>query len=383
MVRLVISALLFLLSLTAVVPAQTINMWRVSVVATGGGHIVALLALIVLLVPGWRHSRLGLAAAALSAITLIISLTPVVFAFPVASSLPVRMRTAFGESLPRSLPGAPPRSRALSVASLYSKIPAPEVTVITLPYVVRDGTPINLDLYRRDDSPLPRPIVVTIPGGSWRGGSRTDLAALNRYLAARGYAVAAISYRFAPRYWYPAQTDDTNAAIDYLKQNARTLGVDPNMIVLVGRSAGGQMALQSAYRNNDPAIRGVVSLYGPTDQLWGWNHPTNPRVYDTPTTLRDFLHGTPAEVPQAYFESSALNFVGPSTVPTLLIHGGADPLVSLVQSQRLDSALAAAGRPHLLVELPWATHACDYVFNGPCAQVATYAIERFLASVMN
>jgi acetyl esterase/lipase len=58
-----------------------------------------------------------------------------------------------------------------------------------------------------------------------------------------------------------------------------------------------------------------------------------------------------------------------------------DPLVSIRQSERLDSALAAAGRPHYLVKMPWATHGCDYVFNGPCGQIATFAIERFLQTV--
>jgi acetyl esterase/lipase len=172
-----------------------------------------------------------------------------------------------------------------------------------------------------------------------------------------------------------------NAAIDYLKSNAVRLGLDSTRIVLIGRSAGGQLALQSAYRKEDPAIKGVVSLYGPTDQKWGWDHPTNQRVYKSFVTLRDFLHGDPELAPHAYRESSPLNFIGPHTVPTLLIHGAMDPLVSVKQSQRLDSALTAARRPHLLIEMPWATHGCDYVTVGPCWQLSTYAIERFVAAV--
>jgi dipeptidyl aminopeptidase/acylaminoacyl peptidase len=105
-------------------------------------------------------------------------------------------------------------------------------------------------------------------------------------------------------------------------------------------------------------------------------------VYDSYAALRTFLNGEPSQVPEAYRAASPINYIGPHTVPTLLIHGTMDPLVSVQQSQRLDSALAAAGRPHYFLKLPWATHGCDYVFNGPCGQVSRYAIERFLRAVM-
>ena len=59
-----------------------------------------------------------------------------------------------------------------------------------------------------------------------------------------------------------------------------------------------------------------------------------------------------------------------------------DELVFVKQSERLDARLAAARRPHFFLQLPWATHGCDYNFNGPCGQLSTYAIERFLAVVM-
>jgi acetyl esterase/lipase len=74
--------------------------------------------------------------------------------------------------------------------------------------------------------------------------------------------------------------------------------------------------------------------------------------------------------------------VSGSTVPTLLIHGEKDELVWVRQSERLDAKLAAAHRPHLFLKLPWATHGCDYNFNGPCGQISTYAIENFLGEVM-
>jgi len=224
-------------------------------------------------------------------------------------------------------------------------------------------------------------LVIAIHGGSWRTGNRVDLPALNYYLASRGYVVASPSYRFAPEFPYPAASQDIEAAISFLKANSKQLGIDSTRIVLLGRSAGAQLALLAGYTGNDPSIKGVVSLYGPTDQKWGWDNPSNPRVYNSAETLSAFLNGDPKTQPEAYRRSSPLNFVGPKTPPTLMIHGTQDPLVSSRQSLRLDSALVAGKRPHLFIELPWATHGCDYIFNGPCGQISTYAIEKFIAAV--
>jgi acetyl esterase/lipase len=65
----------------------------------------------------------------------------------------------------------------------------------------------------------------------------------------------------------------------------------------------------------------------------------------------------------------------------LIIHGDIDPIVSVVQSRRLSAALARNDVPHLMIDMPWATHGCDYFFTGPCGQISTFAIERFLAAV--
>ncbi|MFB3114637.1 MAG: alpha/beta hydrolase, partial [Nitrospirales bacterium] len=68
--------------------------------------------------------------------------------------------------------------------------------------------------------------------------------------------------------------------------------------------------------------------------------------------------------------------------PTLLIHGERDELVSPAQSDRLSRHLSQRGVPHVYLRFPWATHGCDANFNGPCGQISTFAIERFLAAVM-
>ena len=378
-IRLFLAVVLFAAALLTVVPAQTYFLWEASIAVNELGHWLAIIALLLLL-PGKARGT-GKASAILAAISFILLLLPVLQASLVARNLPPRVKAAFGDVPPASLPGAGARTKPLSFLTLFRKPPAPEVRRTTLTYATRDGKPLDLDVYRRDRQLPPSPLVIVIHGGSWKSGTRVDLPALNYYLASRGYVVASPSYRFAPQFPHPAASQDIDAAISFLKANAKQLGIDSTRIVLLGRSAGAQLALLAGYTRNDSAIKGVVSLYGPTDQKWGWDNPSNPRVYNSAETLSAFLHGDPTHQPEAYRASSPLNFVGPKTPPTLMIHGTADPLVSSRQSLRLDSALVAGKRPHLFIELPWATHGCDYIFNGPCGQISTYAIERFIAAV--
>ena len=378
-IRLILAVVLFLAALLTVVPAQSYFLWEASIAVNELGHWLAIIG-VLLLLPGWKRN-IGKASALLAAVSIILLLLPVLQASLVARNLPPRITTAFGPAQPASLPGAEPRTKPLSFLTLFRSPPAPEVRRTTASYVTRDGKPLELDVYRRDRALPSAPLVIAIHGGSWRSGTRVDLPALNYYLASRGYVVVSPSYSFAPEHRHPAASQDIDAAISFLKANAKQFGIDSTRIVLLGRSAGAQLALMSAYTRKDPSIKGVVSLYGPTDQKWGWDNPAPKKVYNSAETLREFLNGDPTSQPEAYRTSSPLNFVGADSPPTLMIHGSMDPIVSSHQSARLDSALVAHARPHLFIEMPWATHGCDYIFNGPCGQISTYAIERFIAAV--
>ena len=167
-----------------------------------------------------------------------------------------------------------------------------------------------------------------------------------------------------------------------MKVYGAEFGLDSSRIALLGRSAGGQLALLAAYTAGDPAIRGVISIYGPTDFEFGYEHPAPSGLFDTRAALTTYLGGTPSTAADAYFAASPINFVSHSSPPTLLIHGMRDPIVSPDASERLDAKLKEAGVKSLFVRLPWATHGCDRSFGGPCGQIATYAVERFLDSVM-
>ncbi len=375
--RLAGSVLIFALSLLAVVPAPSTMLWVVSIAVMEWGWILALVALALLAIPPRRGRRAALSSV-LNIVTIALALSPLVRAVPVANTLASRVAT-FGDTAPRALSGAPARTTPLSLTQLVRPISSPGVVVTTEKYGASPDGDLYVDLYRgRVNGPAP--LVLVIHGGSWSGGTRRDLAPLNSYLAARGYVVASPDYRLSPRHPFPAARGDIRAALAYLRTNAERLNIDPARVVLMGRSAGGQLALLVAYTTPDTGIRGAVGYYAPSDLKYAYAHPSNPRVLNSTRTLAQYLSGTPATAAATYEEASPISFAA-TAVPTLLLHGGSDELVSVMQSVRLDSALARGGRSHLFIRLPWATHGCDYNFVGPCAQLATFALERFLAGV--
>jgi acetyl esterase/lipase len=383
-VRLASAVALLAVALLVVVPAPTYRAWLVSLAVGESGHWLAPLPLL-LLWPGWHRTLAGRAGAVCGAVAAACLLTPLVRALPVAKVLPHHLAARFGATAlsPRAEPDAPARPRPIDPVSLFTGVASPSVSVSTLEYLRRGDRALSLDLYRRElpTGRPPVPIIVVVHGGGWESGGRDELPNLNAYLAARGYLVAVPDYRLAPDHPFPAGLEDISAAVAFLRGRARQWNGEGDGVVLIGRSAGAELALLAAYTADVNAVRGVVSLYGPADLLFAHQHPGNQRVYDGLGVLERYLSGPPATVPTAYRDASPYQFVGPSTPPTLLIHGRKDEIVWVEQSRRLDARLAEASRPRLLVELPWATHGCDFTLAGPCGQLTTYAIERFIAAV--
>jgi acetyl esterase/lipase len=245
----------------------------------------------------------------------------------------------------------------------------------------RAGTePLVADVYSRDGV-RDAPMLVQIYGGAWQRGSPGDDEAFARYFAARGYVVAAIDYRHAPAARWPAQIDDVRTSLEWLRDHAGELGADASRMVLIGRSAGAQLALVAAYQHGGPAVAGVVSFYGPVFLADGWREPPRPDPLDVRTVLETYLGGTPDQIPDRYQAASPVTYVTRQSPPTLLVYGRRDHIVEVRFGQRLAARLRAAGVPVALLEIPWAEHAFDVLPSGLSAQIALYYTERFVSAV--
>jgi acetyl esterase/lipase len=364
---LVLSAVLLLFSMLAIFPAPTYGLWKLRILVTECGHFIAPLCLLTPIV--WRRSMSSRIASIIAVLAGCLFFTPLIRAAHLLRSLPE------------------PRPSTLGfIASAYAGADK-AVDARAMSLHARNGEELHFAFYpsavtrAASDTLLP-PLVLVIHGGSWQSGEATQLAPLNYHLARRGFAVAALTYRFAPRDTFPAQLDDIVDQIGYLRLHARDLGFDANHIVVLGRSAGAQLALLYAYTTSEPSIKGVISYYGPADLTWGYAHPARPHVHDSRKFLREYLGGTQPEHPSRYEMASPITYARTSPRATLLLHGTSDDLVSVWQSRRLAAALLEARQPATFVEMPWATHGCDYIVRGPCYRITTLAVDRFLSEVI-
>lgn len=270
-----------------------------------------------------------------------------------------------------------------------ARIPAPapralaEVDVVRdVPVRLRDGSSLALDLYRphgasaQADRTLP--LIVAVYGGAWSSGSRDGFARQARWYARRGYAVAAIDYRHAPRFHFPVQRDDVEDALRAIRAHAREWHVDPRRVALFGRSSGGELALLGAERAQPLHVAAVVAYYAPIDLAGGWNEPPRPDPANVRGILETYVGGPPdAAHAAAYREASPLNGAHRGMPPVLLICGVRDELV-LIEFQRTFAArLRALDVPVVAIELPWANHVFDEV-EGLGASIAHDATLRFL-----
>ncbi len=371
--RLIIAALLFSISLLVLFKAPTNFFWKVAVAVTEFPYIFVLASLLFFVLCINIHPY-RLPVLVLSGAAFILYSLPMIEACVRGAQLNAFNKAFPSEGMDRAL------EQPFSFRKQFSGIGITAVDPTVYAYKKIPGRDLNLDFYPASAKGK-RPCVVVIHGGSWSSGDSKQLPALNSYLANRQVHVAAINYRLAPSYQFPSPIEDTKDALAYLKLHAEALEIDTANFVLLGRSAGAQIALLAAYTFHDPGIKGVVSFYGPADMAWGATIKTNKLVLDVDKVFSEYLGGLIAQIPKVYEESTACHYVTSQSPPTLLIHGPNDALVSYNHSVRLDTKLSQNGVPHYFLNLPWATHGCDYNINGPSGQLSTYTIERFINSV--
>jgi acetyl esterase/lipase len=226
--------------------------------------------------------------------------------------------------------------------------------------------------------------VVVIHGGGWNSGNPLEFPELNSVLAREGYAVASVDYRLLPSAKWPTQKDDVLSAIQYLIDHAHDYSIDPTRIVLLGRSAGGQLAEVIAFNPPDElklAIVGCIAFYARADMNVGYQMGGEDDLHKIRPLLREYLDGTPESNPKNYHDASAFDFVDPTSPPILLLHGRHDEFVPYQQSLRLTEEIQKIRGSVLYLDLPWATHGFDYNIHGPGGQLSTQAILGFLKKV--
>ena len=101
-----------------------------------------------------------------------------------------------------------------------------------------------------------KPALVIVHGGGWREGDRKQLRGYGILLAREGFVCLCNSYRLSTEAVWPAQIQDVNCAIRYLRANYKELGIDPDRIGITGNSAGGHLSLMAGLKDYDKRFEG-------------------------------------------------------------------------------------------------------------------------------
>lgn len=197
--------------------------------------------------------------------------------------------------------------------------------------------------------------IILIHGGAWSEGDKLDFTPYVAQLQQKipGYAVFNVNYRLAINNTnlFPSQENDIKAALEFINGKKGEYKIS-DKFVLLGASAGAHLALLQGYKYNTPIKpKAIVSFFGPTDLVALYNSSFIAALGLSGVTGTD-----PVSNPTFYQQSSPLTFVTAQSPPTILLQGGADPLVPVAQAEALKAKLTTSGVTNQYVFYPTQTH---------------------------
>lgn len=168
----------------------------------------------------------------------------------------------------------------------------------------------------------PFPVAMNIHGGYWRAKyDLTHAGHLCAALTSKGLATWNVEYRRAGNVGggWPGTFEDIRNAYRFISQIEKRYHLDSSKVLVIGHSAGGQLALCLAA--HESSLKRVLSLAGVVDLQQAWElHLSNNAVVE-------FLGGRPSEVPEHYREADPMQLSIDRATTQWLIHGAEDDVV--------------------------------------------------------
>ena len=227
-----------------------------------------------------------------------------------------------------------------------------------------------LDVYYPDGTTQPLPTIVSIHGGGYVYGTKEIYRRYGMDMARRGFAFVNFNYRLSPKWKFPAPLADTNAVMEWIVQNCHRYHLDPDNILLVGDSAGAQIASQYAamvFHLTIPRI--TLRALGLTCGLYdvlpftkgsmkGLARDYLGRDFDPADPRLQVLDAIGSNYPPAYITTAANDF----------LRENAQPMCQLLRSKGIDARWKSYGTPeqkevahvfHVNIRLPEAIQCND------------------------
>jgi acetyl esterase len=257
----------------------------------------------------------------------------------------------------------------LAAFALASAVLAQAALISDIEYGRAEDQSLKLDAFVPEGAG-PYPAIVWVHGGGFVAGDKAPYPqTLLDPLVKEGFAWFSVNYRLAPRYPFPAETDDVESAVHFIKVHAAQYKVDPNRLVLMGESAGGHLAsFVGAKHEPENRVAAVVSFYGEHDLVERTHHKgpcmvdgkalPNPGPICLSPGLSAFLGvGGPGPTAERVIKTaSPATYVQKDMPPYLLIHGDKDFNVPVEQSYLMCAAMKKAGASCELIIVAGGAH---------------------------
>ena len=226
-----------------------------------------------------------------------------------------------------------------------------------------------------------RPAVLSIHGGSWARGDKGngDWRNVCEWLASEGFVAYSVNYRLVPAVSFPAAIEDLGLAVEWMRANADSYGIDPDRIGAFGGSAGGNLATLLGARGSGSLTAGsrvaaVAELSGPVDLSYdgivvaGGSSGLEQIVLDylDCESLLDCPAAKQASAVRALDRTDPPTFIGSST----------EEFIPLGQSTEFAADLADLGIVTQLVTVPGSLHSIGILDEAMRVQVAAFLHEH-------
>lgn len=257
-----------------------------------------------------------------------------------------------------------------------------------LTYATHDGVALQGDLYLPKGGG-PFPVLVAVHGGGWIQGARSAFQYWGPYLAARGYALFAVSYRFAKigQKTFPQAVQDVLAGVQFVRGTAEEHRLDADRVGLIGASAGAHLSSLAALGGSAPMIANgypqdahaklstkvkvLVGVYGIYDVLEMWQRYNLQSPHDN--NIEKFMGLSPLDDRRPYFDASPISYATTRTnkIAVMLACGTHDDLVN--KEAQTDAFLFALKQAGFFVRTCILQGAPHYWMNDPIEEAGSFS----------
>ncbi len=250
-----------------------------------------------------------------------------------------------------------------------------------------DGQDLNVDVYRPAGGKTKAPVLLYIHGGGWTKGDQADRSADMRWFADQGFLTLSVEFTLSSstKHLWDVTQGQIGCSLSWVRKNAEKYGGDPKRLSISGDSAGGTLAINSAYLQADgklpsacggtaPSIAAVSVVYPGVDIAAGHDFSDAGAGYAS-----KYTGGTPEEFPERYAAVGSFNKITAGAPPTFILVGKVDHVVPPKTVLRFVAATRKAGIETKLVRIPYAAHGFDVVSGNVGDQAFRQLTVKWLA----